>query len=317
MRSPLVSIVIPCFNAQNSLAEAIHSALQQTYQSREVIVIDDGSNDDSVTILKQFGSQVLWESGPNQGGCSARNRGVEIAHGEFVQFLDADDILAPEKLEKQVPVALEHEQSIVYCDHDLNTTDGQMIRRSRGVEWSDSVEFVLEHDALTTLGPLHRKSWLDEVGGFRVGLRAAQELDLHLRLAAHGFRFFHMPDALFTVRRTASSVSSSPAKTLEQWINFMPDVIEKIEMRGEMTAHRRAVIASHLARAGRQIVRDGTKDIGLSLLKLAHALDRNAAEHSAYSTPARCLKRIVGSVMLERLVKVWRRCNQRSVAKAV
>jgi glycosyltransferase involved in cell wall biosynthesis len=99
---PLVSIIIPCYNAEAYVGEAIWSALNQTYPECEVIVIDDGSTDSSLEVIKSFGKRVYWESGPNRGGCAARNRGAALAKGEYFQFLDADDVLDSNKIRHQV-----------------------------------------------------------------------------------------------------------------------------------------------------------------------------------------------------------------------
>jgi glycosyltransferase involved in cell wall biosynthesis len=99
---PLVSVIIPCFNAERWVAAAIDSALAQTHRNIEVIVIDDGSTDGSLDVIKNYRNRIRWETGPNRGGCAARNRGVELAIGDYLQFLDADDLLHPEKLSRQL-----------------------------------------------------------------------------------------------------------------------------------------------------------------------------------------------------------------------
>ena len=98
----LVSIIIPCYNSEQYVAEAIQSALDQTYTNCEIIVIDDGSTDGSLEVIKGFGHRIRWETGPNQGGCAARNRGLELSKGEWIQFLDSDDLLPPEKIHAQM-----------------------------------------------------------------------------------------------------------------------------------------------------------------------------------------------------------------------
>lgn len=98
----LVSIVIPCYNAEKWIALAIQSALNQTWQNKEVIVIDDGSTDRSLEIIKSFGKHIRWETGPNRGGNVARNRGLELAQGQWIQFLDGDDYLEPVKIQAQL-----------------------------------------------------------------------------------------------------------------------------------------------------------------------------------------------------------------------
>ena len=100
---PLVSILIPCFNAAPWLAGAIESALAQTHAAIELVVIDDGSTDDSLAIARTFesrGVRVIPQA--NAGASAARNHGLRLARGEFIQFLDADDLLAPDKIERQL-----------------------------------------------------------------------------------------------------------------------------------------------------------------------------------------------------------------------
>src|SRR5580692_7261445 len=104
----LVSILIPCFNAEKWVAQAIESALAQTWPKKEVFVVDDGSTDASLEIIRHFDGRVRWETGPNRGGGAARNRLLQLAGGEWLQYLDADDFLLPQKLERQSEFARLH-----------------------------------------------------------------------------------------------------------------------------------------------------------------------------------------------------------------
>ncbi len=101
--TPFVSIIVPCYNAERWLAETLESALAQTWPAKEIIVINDGSRDDSLAVARRFeprGVTVIDQ--PNRGASAARNHGLRLARGDFIQFLDADDLLAPEKIEQQV-----------------------------------------------------------------------------------------------------------------------------------------------------------------------------------------------------------------------
>lgn len=101
--SQLVSIIIPCYNAAAWLPEAVESALAQTHLQREIIVIDDGSSDGSLAIARSYaGRGVQVYAQPNRGAAAARNHGLSAAGGDFVQFLDADDVLAPDKIARQL-----------------------------------------------------------------------------------------------------------------------------------------------------------------------------------------------------------------------
>ena len=93
-----VSVVIPTFHSGHFVAEAVESALQQTYPNLEVIVVDDGSNDDTAERLRQFGNQIIYIYQQNKGLSSARNAGIRLATGEWVAFLDADNVWHGKKL---------------------------------------------------------------------------------------------------------------------------------------------------------------------------------------------------------------------------
>jgi glycosyltransferase involved in cell wall biosynthesis len=295
-----VSIIIPCFNSEKWIQKAIESCLSQTHTLREIIAIDDGSTDSTLEVLKSFGDVIRWETGPNRGGCHARNRGISISNGDWIQFLDADDYLHPTKLEKQLAIAINERNIITYCDYRVLTENGEETTRSCATNWSDPFIFVLEHTELTTIGPLHRKKWLESVGGFRPGLRAAQEFDLHLRLAAQGFGFKHLPEPLFTVRRQQTSVSSNPTRTLEQWMHFIPEIIDLLRKNGKLDPNRRNALARRLATSARLILRYGDPKIGMQLLTLATELDHTSAS-LAYGKPLRLLRNILGPYFTEKL----------------
>jgi len=104
MSRPLVSIIIPNYNKAHYIREAIESALNQTYKNIEVIVVDDGSTDESKEIIKSFGKKIKAYFLPHKNANVARNFGLKKSKGEYIQFLDSDDIILPEKIEKQVEV---------------------------------------------------------------------------------------------------------------------------------------------------------------------------------------------------------------------
>ena len=125
--SPLVSILIPCFNAEHLVGQAIESALAQTWPHKEVIVVDDGSTDASLEVIRRFGGRIRWESGPNRGGNIARNRLLELSSGEWLQYLDADDYLRSDKIRKQVEFL--HENGP--CDVIYSATASEIVANGR------------------------------------------------------------------------------------------------------------------------------------------------------------------------------------------
>jgi glycosyltransferase involved in cell wall biosynthesis len=124
----LVSVVIPNYNNGQYLAEAISSVMSQTYKNIEIIVIDDGSTDDSNEILESFGSKILLIKQKNQGAASARNQGIRSAKGDYIAFLDSDDIWKPNKVELQVSKIQSSEHGFVYCSLQEFFSDGSLGR---------------------------------------------------------------------------------------------------------------------------------------------------------------------------------------------
>ena len=106
MNPPKVSILIPLYNSENYIEETIQSCLNQTYENIEIIIVDDGSTDKSLQIAKSFESGKLKVySQPNSGACKARNLAFEKSIGDYIQYLDADDLLSENKIENQRKVA--------------------------------------------------------------------------------------------------------------------------------------------------------------------------------------------------------------------
>src|SRR4051812_10472186 len=100
---PLVSIVIPAYNAERWIAYTLQSAIGQTWPHKEIIVVDDGSTDRTGEIARRFASnEISVVSIPNQGAAAARNHGLHLSQGDYIQWLDADDVLAPDKIERQL-----------------------------------------------------------------------------------------------------------------------------------------------------------------------------------------------------------------------
>ena len=116
--NPLISILIPAYNAERWIAETIRSALAQTWLRKEIIIVDDGSDDQTLAIARQFASKnVSVVTQENQGASTARNRALTLSQGEFIQWLDADDVLSPDKVAKQIQASSRHnnKQTLLSC----------------------------------------------------------------------------------------------------------------------------------------------------------------------------------------------------------
>src|SRR3989304_595361 len=110
---PRVSVIIPTYNTAHYIAPAVESVLGQTYQDTEIIVVDDGSTDNTRTVLTPYMDRIQYIVQDNKGRSEARNRGIHQSQGEFIAFLDADDLWLPDKLSQQVAALDEHEQAVL------------------------------------------------------------------------------------------------------------------------------------------------------------------------------------------------------------
>lgn len=302
----VVSVVIPCYNAERLVGEAIRSALDQAHREIEVIVIDDGSTDGSLDVIRSFGDRIRWETGPNRGAAAARNRGIELARGEFVQFLDADDLLLPAKIGRQLPEALAHPAEVIFCEGetvDPQTREEEIRFRYNDPE-EDSVLFVLR-TFVATPAPLHWKRNLQAVGGFTEGLPNSQEFDLHLRMACAGLRFRRMPESLFKVRLMRSSLSNDYLRVLSTRREVLRASYRLLEERGALNEARTRAFAAAMARSGRHCLQRGDRELGLSYFREAELINR-AGVLDAYNSPNRVIYRCMGPIVTEKLAAMRR-----------
>jgi glycosyltransferase involved in cell wall biosynthesis len=210
MDSPLVSIVIPCHNAEYWIADAIQSALSQTYTATEVIVVDDGSKDGSCEIIRSFGERIKFKSIDHHGAAHARNKGAEMASGRFIQFLDADDILFPHCVRRKLEAILTEEADVVYSGgffFDAQANQGNYEPQAVPKPGhAGAVAHIIASTIVTTL-LMCRRACLEKVKGFDEQLVKGQEHDLLFRLAVEGFRLAYVPEAL-SLNRTGHNPQS-------------------------------------------------------------------------------------------------------------
>jgi glycosyltransferase involved in cell wall biosynthesis len=181
---PLVSVVIPCYNSKRYLAEAIESALLQTYSRIEIIVVDDGSTDETARIARSYPVHYIYQA--NRGISGARNTGILHCQGEYVLFLDHDDRLLPGAVEIGVRLLEEHpECALAVGEHWYIGADGKTIGYSnKHAAGRDHYLMLLEHNFIETpCSALHRRSGIALTGGFDESLKGAEDLEFYLRTA--------------------------------------------------------------------------------------------------------------------------------------
>ncbi len=212
--APTVSVIIPCYNAAATIEQAIQSALASTGVVIEVIVIDDGSTDSSWSVLETFGERIRKQNQNRGGPYRARNLGAELASGEWLAFLDADDDWMPNKLTNQLAAVTETE-GLVYTD-TLNFGDTSNVkeRQSDSVKLyeGDIFERLLLDNFITFSSVLLRKDWFEKLRGFSTDQHGVQDWDMWLRYSAAGGRVRLCREPLTRYRIHAGQMSNESSQ---------------------------------------------------------------------------------------------------------
>jgi glycosyltransferase involved in cell wall biosynthesis len=250
--------VVPCYNAERWLEACLDSALSQTWPAVEVVVVDDGSSDRSVEVARGFGDRIVLVTGPNAGASAARNRGIAIARGRWIQLLDADDLLLPRKIEACLAAVGEPSREIPFSRH--LTFGGAPERpwsgwvRARPPVWTadDPVRMVLTHEILIS-GPVYPADLLRVAGGFRAGMRWLEDIDLNLRLALDGARLVLVDEALGLIREHSTPGRQRLAPGVARGrIEGERLMLASVRDAGRLDRRLAEVFADRLAYAARQ-----------------------------------------------------------------
>ena len=229
-----ISVIIPCYNVERYIVQCVESVLQQTYKPYEIICIDDGSTDNTPAILKELeqlhGIVVL--SSENKGAAAARNKGLKHATGEFIQFLDGDDLLIEDKFEKQL---LGFETGVDAVVSDWVLKDVELKEVIKKIDLSDIEQNSLEtaiKKVISTCNPLYTINIVRQVHGYNENLKSAQDWEFHIRLLLAGACVKHIPGVYFVARKVSGSVSSNWIKVCKQAAEII------IQLTPELEGHR-------------------------------------------------------------------------------
>ena len=233
---PLVSVIIPTYNRGWVVQEAIDSVLDQDFTDYELIVVDDGSDDNTPTILADYGQAITVLHQLNSGVSAARNRGIAAASGQLIAFLDSDDLWLPRKLSTQVKFFKDHPDAVI------NQTEERWIRNGIRVNPKQRHHkfsgMIFEHSlALCLVSPsavMIKKSLFDDVGIFDEQLPACEDYDLWLRISC---RYpVHLIDSPLIIKRGGHTDQLSKAAGLDKYrIQSLVKIIES----GLLTAQQR------------------------------------------------------------------------------
>lgn len=212
--SAKVSAIVPVFNRPHMVVEAVQSLIDQTYRPLEIIVVDDGSNDSTPEVIEQLRQQhrevIRTARQENAGPGAARNRGLQLASGEFVQYLDSDDLLHPEKLERQVSALLSApDAGVCYCETLRRSGDTEEM--SAWARTAESIENIfpsfLPKRGWATLTPLWRRRVCDAIGPWKP-YRVMEDWEHDLRAGILGTKIIRVSETLCTVRDHAEHRAS-------------------------------------------------------------------------------------------------------------
>jgi glycosyltransferase involved in cell wall biosynthesis len=243
-KQPLVSVIIPTFNRGWILKEAIDSVLAQDHKDYELIVVDDGSTDNTPQILESFGQDIIVLRQANKGVSAARNRGIASANGQLVAFLDSDDIWLPGKLSQQVdffestPDAVIHQTEEIWIRNGVRVNPKRRHRKRCGMIFEPSLKLCL----ISPSAVMIKKTLIDTVGLFDENLPACEDYDLWLRVCS---RYpVHLLETPLIIKRGGHGDQLSNTAGLDR---YRIQSLEKIISNGRLTEsqYRAAIRVLH------------------------------------------------------------------------
>lgn len=281
MSDPVVSVIIPTFNRAGVVTRAIDSVLGQTYHSVEVIVVDDGSTDETPGTLKAYGDAIVPIFQKNAGPSAARNRGVRESKGDLLAFLDSDDVWLATKLERQVDL-LERAGADVpccLCDTRMKLSDGRerssfqiawlKLPESQGL-WLNPALVLATRFVLFCQAALIRRHFLLDCGGFDERLWLMEDHDLALRLAVRGpWAFIRDPLAVWCGANDDFNLSVAAQKRPAKLFQCMEYIDRKmLDQEKNLDAGVRQYLQRHLQEVRRRVVAQQWADSGRVLPRI-------------------------------------------------
>lgn len=226
LETPKISVIIPAYNARRFIGEAIESVLRQTVPAHEIIVVDDGSTDGTGEFVQErFRDVVQVIRQENKGVGAARNTGIRAATGNIFQFLDADDLLLPNKFEVQLDFWHRNPNfDIVYCDH-LYFRDGEYpstLPSARALPQGNLIEFTVRSAPSAVHSFLVPRRIVEAIGGFEEerNLQTIEDRDFWLRCSLCGYTFGYVPEILVLTRRHGANNTVNQLRRMEVKVRY-------------------------------------------------------------------------------------------------
>lgn len=223
-----VSVIIPVFNCEKYLAEAVESALAQTYRPLEVILVDDGSTDGSADIARHFATSVQYDFGNHEGPGATRNRGVNLARGSFLAFLDGDDLWVENKLACQM--------TVFNKNPELDMTFGY-VRQFHSPELDESRKATIDGDGEIMTGPhagtmlIKRESFF-RAGHFDTNWRVGEFIDWYIKAIEAGLRSFTLPEVVMKRRLHGDNMVIRERKSQTDYVRILKASLDRRRKKG-------------------------------------------------------------------------------------
>jgi len=309
--SPTVSVVIPCYNAEAFVAETVASALDQTYPLEEVICVDDGSTDGTLGVLERLqagaGERVTVLSRPNGGPSAARNLGLSRATGDYVQFLDADDLLRPEKIAHQVDLVRAEAQhpDLVAAAYEVVLWEASTCAVI-GLEASPWLGVLVAKLGITSAN-LYRREAVERVGGWNEAWRTSEDPELAFRLLRDGARVLLDPVPATTLRRRSDSQWNADVESSHQgWLRLRMGILDWVRAHRCLSPEEERCAERKFFEYVRKV---HTYDPGLAVEALSRLPASFRPEPGRHGKAYTLLYRAFGFDGAQRLHPYWLRIN--------
>jgi glycosyltransferase involved in cell wall biosynthesis len=288
---PLVSVIVPAYNRAGIIGETIENIFQQTYANIELIIVDDGSTDNTEKILKSYGERIRWITQKNAGPAAARNRGIGMAKGEIIAFQDSDDTWHRTKIERQVSILQRAGETVVCCICNSNMELPGFVVQSfdhapinppieEGI-WLNPAEILATRFILFNQAVAIRRKVLERMGGFDESFRVLEDVDLEMRLSLEGpWSFIRDPLATRQDKIKGSLSQGVPPRIIsENVVRIREGILRAVECNNHL-ADLRPLMRRELKRARRGLravqIRErnafGASAVGWGLERVEHYL---------------------------------------------
>lgn len=263
-QNPTVSVIIPTYNRAKILGKVIQSVLDQTYKDFEIIIVDDGSTDDTKQVLAQYKNKIIYIYQENQGGAVARNTGINHANGKYIAFLDSDDLWFPQKLKKQVEILEQHDDFALVYTNILYIDDAGRFKSPGYSSKKFLSGYMFKETLFRKIMCGHPPTWLirktcfEEIGSFDPDFRTSHDRDMIIRIAKK-WKIYGIKEPLTMIRQHNYQRlrGSSSANQIEYyWFKFLDKLFKETDRELISKKLKKKLVSSYYFLAGKQYLKE-------------------------------------------------------------